>query len=187
MDPTQFQQSQSQTTEAPEAPSPLPPPKRRGRPSIAEMSAREGVTEAEFREKRGLKPSLGKTAPSNQTIDVEPGKRRKVPEDGIERDKALKGFRVYSRMCVKLVEKLNEFMDMEKLDEDEREAGIEAISALFYQESASLDARHLVALWLLTTEVPRVIVMLEKKSKEKKKTPMEKLEAQLAEEPKNGD
>lgn len=143
------------------------------------------MTEEAYRQKTGKPPKSN--APGKQTVDVTSpsGSRRRVPEDGPERDKALKGFRVYSRMLVKLIDKLNQFMEAEELDSDEKEAGIEAFSALLYQESAQLDARHLVALWLVTTEVPRGIAYLEKKTKEKK-TPIQKLEAELKKET-NGD
>ena len=181
METTEAETTQSSQTSAEAAPSPLPQPKRgRGRPTIAEMAAREGMTEAEWRSQKGLKPktSQTKSKASETTVDGEVT-RRKVPDEGPDRDKALKGFRMYARLGVKLVDSINAAVGMAALDADKKESGIEALSALLYQESVNLDARHLVAIWLLTTEVPKAIVLLQKKAEEKK-SPLEKLKEQVA-------
>lgn len=181
MPPNEWETTETEATQSPKensepaAPSPIPPPRKRGRPSIAEMAAREGMTETEYRAARGMNPTPTKTkaSPSNQTIE---GKvTRRSIDDAPDREKAIKPYKMFARMAVKLVDKIYELTDMGKLDDEEREAGIEAFSTLLYEESAKMSGRILVVTWLGMTAVPRAIVRVDKAIEERKKTKEQRL------------
>lgn len=65
------------------------------------------------------------------------------------------------------VSKTLEVVDLEKLDADECEGGVQAFSALMYQYGGVLDARVLVTLWLASISMPRIAKYFDEKRKEK--------------------
>lgn len=118
-------------------------------------------------------PTPRNQKPSNQTVE---GKvTRRSIDDAPDREKAIKPYKMFARMAVKLVDKIYELLEMDTLDNEEKEAGIEAFSTLMYEESARLNGRILVATWLGTTAIPRAIVKINKTLEEKKKTKEQRL------------
>ncbi len=79
-----------------------------------------------------MSQTKGRTSQKRNSIFPEGGRRR-VPEDNEVRDEALKPFRLYGRTMTAAISKLFHFLSDEPLDEEEREAHIEAITVLCYQ------------------------------------------------------
>jgi hypothetical protein len=72
-----------------------------------------------------------------------------------------------ARPCVDLINGLAKTLKTSELDKEERESGITAISATFYQMGGMLDARVLLLLWLTSVSMPRSIEYMERINKER--------------------
>lgn len=112
------------------------------------------------------KPSQTTTA-SSTTVTVT-GKR-KLPENEAELEKCLKPYRMYAKLAVKFVDKLDKYFEVGELDTEEKEAGTQAFAALMYEESMAGGARALMVLWLATTQIPRGIDYVDKRMAKRRK------------------
>lgn len=100
---------------------------------------------------------------------VAPTSLKKLPSEPQELDRVLAPYRVMVAPLIHGTSKVLEHVNTDKLDSIEREGGIQAFSALMYQYGGELDARVLVAMWIVGVSLPRVIKALEdKRAKEAK-------------------
>lgn len=93
-----------------------------------------------------------------------------MPEDPKEQDRVLAPFRVLAKPLVGCVCKATEFLTDDpklRIDDDEKEMGVQAWAALFYQLGGRLDARVLVVLWIVSLMLPRMMYIIAKARKKK--------------------
>lgn len=154
-------------------------------PTPAAKTTGEAPKETAFQSRSQPSPANQSSAPSNlpnpparrgrplgsrNRTSLEP-ETRKLPEEPAEFEAALKPYRIMVRPLVTGVSRLCEEVGSIPLDSDERQGGEQAFAALMYQYGGQLDARVLVALWVVGVTLPRVIHEVKKRDA-KKKTPL---------------
>lgn len=101
-----------------------------------------------------------------QTRRGRPPKKAGLPNNPNEFESALAPYRPMVRPALIGLSKVCEVVGVQKLDGDEIEGGTVAFSGLMYQYGGQLDARVLVALWLIGVTLPRAIQKLTEKPKQ---------------------
>lgn len=122
---------------------------------------------------------LGQTTQTTLATTAAPpldGGLRKLPEDPLELDSALKPFRTMVAPLVSGVSRVFVELEAEPLDAEEKEGGKLALAALMYQYGGQLDARLLVAMWIAGVALPRAPAII----KSFKKTPETSVEKMAA-------
>jgi hypothetical protein len=95
--------------------------------------------------------------------------KRKLPEDPLEFDAAIRSCKVMMRPVISGISKLAEAAGTEPLDTEEKDSGLTAFSALMYQSGGMLDARTLVAMWVAGVTIPRAVSFMEKRQEAKER------------------
>lgn len=91
------------------------------------------------------------------TGEKTPAGLKLLPEDSAELERSLKLARMPARLPVMAFDEAFQAAGIRGLSEQEREEGIHAWSALFWQWGLYRDGRVLVALWVFGVVVPRGI------------------------------
>lgn len=110
-------------------------------------------------------------------IDSDGKEKKKVPSwEGRYRDHNLAKYRRYVAPVVHGISHIATSLDVDALDENETEDGIEATSSLAAQYGMEIDARIMFALWVLSLLVSRIPQWIthqkEKAEKRKRENPL---------------
>lgn len=94
-------------------------------------------------------------------------KKRPLPEEPDELEKALRIYMLIAAPIVNGLGKLNTVFRMDDWDKTETDAGKMAIAAMIYENGGKLSGEILVVMWLLGVYPPRVMKRLSEDKKPK--------------------
>jgi len=101
------------------------------------------------------------------TPETKKSEPRFLPEDPKEQAEVLARYEPLVRPAIGLASRALASVDVDPLDKDEQKDGVYAFSALAHQYGATIDAKFLVLVWLLSVVLLRVPQYMARRKKEK--------------------